>query len=297
MSYFCQLLCYTVFEVIYECWRTKPNICPKTLHYYMGAIFKALEGTTMKFLQAIISILFLAGCGQIESGRFTTTTKFPKTVHLLIAGQSNGNSNIQDSALQVGLGQHELPYAPPMANAIINEFSGSSSHWQPTPSKPSIFGLAWLHIAEFEPGHNFFITVASCAGSSTQQQVDNGYYRLILNALAVQRYDAVLWVQGEADSGLHMSTAQTYNNMVQIINLSRLAQPDLIWYVALDGPADQATRNAQKQLVANGYALQGPDVDVMRSNPAFVEAYGAEFSGAGLKEHGRLWDEVLKSRF
>lgn len=252
----------------------------------------------MKILHAFILLILLAGCG--PSSAFIPSTKFPKTVHLLIAGQSNGNSNLQDSALQVSLSQHEVPYAPPSSNAVINIYSTSTAYFTPTPANPSKFGMAWLNLASFAPDHNFIISVESCAGTSTQQQVERGYYQFIAKALMAAHYDAILWVQGEADSGLGLSEDTTYNNMVFIINTSRLAQPDIVWYVALDSsrgfPDNNPTRNAQRRIIRDGYALQGPDVDTMRSNTAFVEATGAEFSGAGLREHGRLWYEALKSR-
>lgn len=251
----------------------------------------------MNFRSAIvlISMVVFTGCGGGGTGQ--PIPKFGKTVKLLITGQSNGNSGLQNSALQDSLGQSEPPYAPPLSNAIVDGSFVGGSVVHPTPASPAIFGLAWLHIAELEPAHDFYITVVSQAGRSTQQQIDNHLYDGMLNALRAGRYDACLWVQGESDSGLHMSEDQTFNNMVQIINLSRMIQPDLIWYVALDGPADQATRRAQQRIITSGYAQQGPDVDVMRSNPAFVEPGGGEFAGAGLAEHGRLWHEILKSRF
>lgn len=251
----------------------------------------------MKLVLFLLSVLILTGCGKGGVG----STKFPSHVKLLIAGQSNGNANLQDSRTQISLGQHEQPYYPPNMNAEITVNSTVFRWFTPTAQNPSSVGITWLNLAALEPNHTFTITVVSHAGRSTQQQIDNRLYEDMLKALAMDHYDAVLWIQGESDAGQGLTETQTYNNMKQIIEMSRNVQYNLPWYVALNSYSglrlDNPTRSAQMRIIREGIAFQGPDTDTLRTNPDYMDINLGEFSGAGFAAHAALWHESLRSKF
>jgi hypothetical protein len=123
----------------------------------------------------------------------------------------------------------------------------------------------------------------------------------IIKGLGKNGARAVLWHQGESDTG-GGTNAQTYlNKLSAIINQSRVdATYNLNWVVAKASYVSAAysyfqgpIRQAQTQIVNNTNIFAGPDTDDMLG--AYRSADGIHFSDSGLKEHGRRWAEILKT--
>jgi hypothetical protein len=86
---------------------------------------------------------------------------------------------------------------------------------------------------------------------------------------------------------------------------SRDVVPGLPWFIAINSlnPSSPYSSNilnvrkAQKYIIDSGLAFAGPDTDVIRANPDWVESCGGEFVGEGLRKHGELWFIELSKYF
>ena len=82
---------------------------------------------------------------------------------------------------------------------------------------------------------------------------------------------------------LKCSWASKVLSLKKIIQTSKSIQSTAEWYIALNslGPRDSAfgkeIRAAQSQLIREGFAQLGPDTDLIRKNPAWVETDFADF--------------------
>jgi len=153
-------------------------------------------------------------------------------------------------------------------------------------------GITWIALGDLFSKPTFFNNVA-VGGTSTQQWVEK-YINRVLDALAIADYDAILWVQGESDTGLKIPSQTTYNNMVTIISRSNQVRPRP-WYVAIDGPGSD-TRAAQERLVHDGYAYRGVDLDQLRKeHPEYWDKGIGEIERLeGHKAHAKMWYDILK---
>ncbi len=128
-------------------------------------------------------------------------------------------------------------------------------------------------------------------------------------------FRAVLWHQGESDGRQADSerslTGDLYRKYLeQLIRDSRQAIGwQAPWFVAqasYHNPSETSwpdTRDAQKAVVADGFALMGPDTDTLTGDMRERNGTGVHMSAKGLKAHGHLWfdkvspwlDEQLKT--
>jgi hypothetical protein len=112
---------------------------------------------------------------------------------------------------------------------------------------------------------------------------------------------AVLWHQGESDAkqARGQITGREYTAMLEnIIRASRNdAGWDVPWFVAQatyhneQDPGDPDIRAAQKAIVDDGIALQGPDTDTL--GPEYRN--GVHMNPKGLSAHGGLWAEKVSA--
>lgn len=239
----------------------------------------------MKTLPGIVICNMLAittGCGQNpEATR--------PQVNYLVAGQSNAVSPAQNHPLHfssTGLVTINDPYNDPQVLRV------------PTAASPMLGSVSWIYLGDMLNREVTFKNIAR-GNTSTAVWRNELFAARMAPALHESKFDAVLWVQGESDMGEHFTEQQTYENMRWVIEESRKIQPPLTWYVALDSDisgafgGDNSVRRAQKRIIADGLALRGPDCDKIRENPLYMETTFGEFVGDGLREHGRLWYEVL----
>jgi len=212
----------------------------------------------------------------------------------VVAGQSNaagyGNGSIPDRTGLVSVMSAAGGWVLADTPQGLPEGMASGSPW------PILGGL----LSTFEHVPIGFINVA-VGGTSTVQWLPNGsLYPALKAALAGRGVRAVLWHQGESDASAELSTEQTYENMGAIISQSRAdAGWSVPWYVALASylPStstgnQQATRLAQKNIIAAGLASAGPDTDTYI--PPAMRHDGVHFNEVGLKTHAVLWFEALE---
>ena len=117
-----------------------------------------------------------------------------------------------------------------------------------------------------------------------------------IGALGPHGFRAVLWHQGESDAGQaadHQITGEQYKRSLEkVIQTSRKdAGWDIPWFVAqatyhsAADPANPEFRAAQRGVVDDGIALQGPDTDALGAE----YRAGVHFNSKGLQAHGELW--------
>jgi hypothetical protein len=118
-------------------------------------------------------------------------------------------------------------------------------------------------------------------------------------------FRAILWHQGESDAGQARSgypaawqiSGKEYTAYLQtIIRASRRrAGWEAPWFIAKAtyhsdaDPADAEFRAAQQAVCDDGLALAGPDTDALGKR----YRAGVHFNAEGLREHGRLWAEIV----
>lgn len=235
-------------------------------------------------------------CDTGERGSPGIPNKFPANPRFLVAGQSNSVSTAQqhpDYFSQTGLPLMNDPdhdNDPTVAPLTLRV---------PTAIEPFHSSIAWIYMADFLSAPMTIVNVGQ--GNTTTRKWRQYLHKRILTELAQHHYDAILWVQGESDIGEKVPFDETCSNLKFIIKESRKIDPNISWYIALDSagnqPDNNSVRSAERAVVAQGWALQGPDTDSLRTNPNFVETGLGEFVGDGLREHGRMWYDVLKGRF
>lgn len=211
----------------------------------------------------------------------------PVGLRFLVAGQSNAVSPAQEHP----------PHWSRTGRVTVTDVYHGKRLRVPTRFKPMDGSIVWIYLGDML---NLDVTFVNIAGGnqSTQKWVDQHLEKLMLPALKADRYEAVLWVQGESDWVEKFAEEQTYQNMKRLILESRKVQPGLPWFVALNSfktdPKENRVRNSQRRIISEGLAFQGPDTDTIRDNPTWVEKGFGEFVGDGLREHARLWFEVLE---
>ena len=118
------------------------------------------------------------------------------------------------------------------------------------------------------------------------------------------RFRALLWHQGESDNhqplGREISPSLYRTYLQRVIESSRAQLGwHVPWFVALasyhtpDDPGSPELRTAQKSLIADGVAVEGPNTDEL--GPEFREnkGRGVHFNAQGLQKHGLLWAEKV----
>lgn len=144
-----------------------------------------------------------------------------------------------------------------------------------------------------------FMNVAVSATSSDAWKPDGGCFPALEALLSERPFAAILWGQGESDVLGKLSETTSYQNMKDMIEASRAIRPDIPWIVALDSlktdvPYDDLpVRRAQRRIIDEGLALQGPDLDQIREHKGWVGI--ADFGGGGIVRAGELWFESLAS--
>ena len=114
-----------------------------------------------------------------------------------------------------------------------------------------------------------------------------------MNELGRDGFRAVLWHQGESDTG--MLADEYAKKLTNVIEESRGAAGwDVPWFVAQvsyhnpNDVATAATRKAQKKLWDTGVALEGPDTDTLTGDNRDTNGQGIHFSPKGLLAHGKI---------
>jgi serine/threonine protein kinase len=146
------------------------------------------------------------------------------------------------------------------------------------------------------------VAVTGHSGTSVNQWQPGGELFLWtvgrMNQLGREGFRAVLWHQGESDTG--MPSAEYGRKMTALIQQSRKAAGwEVPWFVAqvsYHNPNDTMTaamREAQKKLWDSGVALEGPDTDTLIGDDRDTNGKGIHFSTKGLRAHGRLWADKV----
>ncbi len=222
---------------------------------------------------------------------------------VLVAGQSNG----------VGPTDNVFPvWAPAVSETrqvYLTHSFGSEvfNHEVPTPSRPAIRSAPWVYLGDMlvlrynRAVH--FINVSH--GNTSSFEYETHYLHEMLDAVEKHKPSIVIWVQGEKNRGA--SQIASYESLKYIIEETRKIKPDLIWYVAMNGYAPTTnyqealtypTRLAHEQIVSEGIARRGADIDWARCFhrewfEPWTDYAGPEFAREGLLEHAKMWERVL----
>ena len=115
-----------------------------------------------------------------------------------------------------------------------------------------------------------------------------------INQFGPEGFRALLWHQGE--SNVRGPTEFYYRTLKEIIEASRqISGWNIPWMVAQTSyhnpraPKFSSTRDAQRQLWEEGFALPGPDTDTLVGD----DRAGIHLSTSGLQKHGEMWADYV----
>ena len=125
-----------------------------------------------------------------------------------------------------------------------------------------------------------------------------------MKELGPKGFRAMLWHQGESDAHQaagHTLPGKEYRAMLeQVIRESRIEVGwEVPWFVATatwgspTSAEDPDIRAAQQGVVADGFALAGPDTDQLIGENRQKNGTGVHMSEKGLRAHGGMWAEVV----
>ena len=171
----------------------------------------------------------------------------------------------------------------------------------PTTVNPVTHGYPYIYMADaYYEQNRRPVTIINVAvgGCSLWNLTDPSFGHIQRFETVVQKYqpDVILWTQGESDQ--YTTKADYYQQMKSLIALSHSLCDKAQWYVSLDGwyPMGQGdVRGAQQELIADGVAKQGPDVDEMRGHPEWVTPDRLHLNDSGFHEFGRRWFDILQN--
>lgn len=242
----------------------------------------------------VLAVFGLMGCNNLErllhgrevdALRHNPPTQTDEVISVGVTGQSNGVS--------MAITATDRAYSTTGMVTLIDENGTETS---PTAQNPADTSLAWVYLGDMiatRTGKRVRIVNLSI-GSTDSTQWATQYASRIAGAESKYNLDFVLWVQGENDTFNHFSTETSYQNLKSII-----AQAGSVpFYCALDGYMPgldkEPVRDAQKRVIAEGLARQGPDIDALRLNPANMEWTLIHFSGQGFASHAQAWFDILQ---
>lgn len=220
----------------------------------------------------------------------------------LVAGQSNVLSvpfNLAPPASKTGLVSVNIRKEEPDPDLLSDP--DFHAFIIPTPNRTLQANACWIICGDLLAEHFKepigFVNVATSNTSSELWKPDGRCFSHLEAALKARPYAAVLWGQGESDIIDKLPEETSYRNMKGMIEASRAIRLGIPWIVALDSldigvPYDELpVRRAQRRILAEGLALQGPDMDRIRENKSWVGV--ADFGGGGILRVGELWYEPL----
>lgn len=146
------------------------------------------------------------------------------------------------------------------------------------------------------------VAVTGHGGTSVNQWQPNGelfdWTLTRVRELGVGGFRAMLWHQGETDTG--MTSAEYALKLTKTIHGMQSAAdwafPWIVAQVSYHTPNDThsaSTRDAQAQLWRDGIALEGPDTDALGGDNRDAKGQGIHLSPKGLTAHGKLWAEKV----
>jgi hypothetical protein len=233
----------------------------------------------------ILALFILSGCSEllkplIDGPNSSQPKPIPNTLTYLVYGQSNAVSNPRNHATVVGNDVHvqDLTGDPQDSGSIETNSSSNSVCW-------FIAGNV-LHQSTGKSIH--FINVA--VGGTDSYQMANAYFNRVQQVIKNNYIDAILYVQGEADSQDNIPQSQTYSNLKSMIQKTGR----IPWYIALDSFGTQGPRLAELQVINEGLAMQGPDLDAIRTIAGDTADNGIHLSGGGLDLFGDEWAAILE---
>ena len=223
---------------------------------------------------SILSMFLFSACSSARGpGVFSEKSE----LNFIVAGQSNS----------VSPGNGSTGYSK-LGKTTINDFYNGNEFRVPTQAQPMDSGLAWLELGDLFKKPVRFTSVGN-GGTNTRKWRDYLYLRIMERLNTGEKFDALLWIQGESDAGEGFSEQESYENLKWVILETRKVDPNLKWFVALD-----KTPGAQMRVIREGLAFQGPDIDALRSKDAsWFEPTGGEFAGEGFRQHALAWFEIL----
>ena len=195
-------------------------------------------------------------------------------------------------------------------SGMVSSFGGS--HWQladdpqPGVADRTQGGSFWPAFGDamYEKfGVPIGVATTGYGGTSVNQWQPDGdlYQRWLLtriHQLGPDGFRAVLWHQGEAD--FNMPEEEYFRKLKNtIVSSTQTAGWEFPWFIAQasyhspDKLRFENVRSAQRRLCDEGYALLGPDTDLLTGDNRDLEGLGIHLSPKGLKSHGRMWAEIL----
>ncbi len=263
----------------------------------------------MKKLIIASAVLLLTGCNSLnrlfDHDHTTVTDNRPVPMEaqpipprvFVVGGQSNAVSYIRGYDGQV------LQYSP---SGKVQVTDPRTARWEDlvtvTKDNPWDVSIAWFYCGEILSARDGrevrFINTAQGGTSSEQWAIDPDKYNRVLRAVSDFKADAVLWHLGETDDQLNFTEDQSYTNLKNLILAVRRTNPRTKFIMALNSAGtdpNRPIRRAQQRLINEGYALQGPDTDILRTNSSIMSSDGLHFVGDGFRQFGEMWANSIQN--
>ena len=148
------------------------------------------------------------------------------------------------------------------------------------------------------------IAAIGCAGATinlfAQGQWVYDYNRTRINRMGKNGFRALIWIQGETDVASKMPSDEYKLKLENLLNNLR---KEVCWnfpcfvakvsYLNDQERAYEPMRVAQENVIKEGYAFRGVDMDTIGPEYRDVNHKGVHMIPEGLKKHGQMWADIL----
>jgi len=219
---------------------------------------------------------------------------------ILVAGQSNchfaASTNVYSTSGHVWINRDYLVQSNFTRPTITNQINHSKAMLK-------LGDLLWNQYGVSS------IFIMCSVGSTTSAQWAGGatnYWIRIATTAVVYKPDAILWIQGEGDTSLAVSSETYRVNLSSIVANVRNYGVTAPIFIAIDSqghypPSYEQVRLGQYLTLRDASLtnlIPGPDLDQIRTSIGNVyEAGYVHFYGNGFDYHAELWKKILAAHF
>lgn len=211
------------------------------------------------------------------------------SLDLVIGGQSNAVGS--DGEIVASLtGRVEV------TNMVTGE------QFIPTVTQPAIHSIPWVYLGDQlvnQTGKDVKVYNRAVGSTSTQDWIEDkgGNMTRLLQTVRDVQPEFVLWVGHESDCLFNIKNS--YANFKSMLEQVKQASPNSQIVIAITGCADGGEQSdivqVQYQLINEGYAVKGSNLQAMRREPGYADhfGWGYHLSDMGKKRMAQEFFEAI----